>query len=142
MKTKFSAIVHLRKRDMQECERAIMQNENKIASKRMQIDDIADELVGLKVPQSGAFQAFMAYEELKKMLLFRMGIAQQELEELHTNKMLLQEQYKKCHIEYEKMASLEKREQESMFKNLKLKEKKEVDEIATMLYSNTEGRFI
>ncbi len=89
MKTKFSAIVSLRKKDMQECERIIMQNENKIASKKMQIDEIADELVALQMPQKGAFDVFRAYNEMKRMLLLAMHNVQQELDELLKEKRVL-----------------------------------------------------
>ena len=43
MKTKFSAIVSLHKKDMQECERIIMQNENKINRKKF--EDLYDLLL-------------------------------------------------------------------------------------------------
>lgn len=55
MKTKYSSILTLRKKDMQQCERAIMQNENKIASQKTLIDEICDEMVKLTPPQSGSF---------------------------------------------------------------------------------------
>lgn len=142
MKTRFSAIVHLRKRDMQECERTIMQNENKIANKQMQIESIADEIVELKAPQYGTFYAFIAYNEVKQILFNRLSVAQNELEELLTHKAFLQTQYKQYHIEYEKMAFLDKREQEEILKAIKNREEKETDEIATLLYNNTEGRVI
>ncbi|WP_295701712.1 flagellar export protein FliJ [uncultured Helicobacter sp.] len=142
MKTKFSAIVSLRKKDMQECERIIMQNENKIASKKMQIDEIADELVALQMPQKGAFDVFRAYNEMKRMLLLAMHNVQQELDELLKEKRVLQEQYKKHHMEYEKMSFLDKKEQEAMIKALKIQEKRETDEIAIMLYGNPESRAV
>ena len=142
MKTKFSSIVSLRKKDMQECERVIMQNENRIANKQMQIDAIADEVVKLEMPRSGTFYAFKAYDEVKKMLFYRMSVAQSELDELQANKAILQAQYKKCHIEYEKMAFLDKREQENMLQAIKMQEKKVVDESAMMLYNNVDGKVI
>lgn len=127
---------------MQECERIIMQNENKIASKKMQIDEIADELVALQMPQKGAFDIFRAYNEMKRMLLLAMHNAQQELDELLKHKLILQEQYKKHYMEYEKMSFLDKKEQEAMIKALKIQEKREADEIAIMLYGNTESRAV
>lgn len=141
MKTKFSSIVALRKRDMQECERSIMQNENKIASKKMQLSELEDELHHLCMPQNGTFYAFRAYEDGKRMLLFRIDEAKRELDALFANKNLLQTQYQKCHIEYEKVSFLDKKAQETLLKKLKLAEKKEIDDIAIMLY-NKEGKAI
>ncbi|RDU59331.1 flagellar export protein FliJ [Helicobacter marmotae] len=142
MTTKFSPIIDLRKKDMQECERAILQNENNITNKRAQIERIADELVGLKMPQNGMFSAMQAYNEMKKMLLAHLQNIQDELNELLLHKNSLQNQYKKHHIEYEKIAFLDKKEQDKMFKALNNREKREVDEIAMMLYNRTGGKRI
>ncbi|CAM3382089.1 flagellar export protein FliJ [Helicobacter labetoulli] len=142
MKTKFGAIVNLRKNDMQRIERSIMQNENKIASKQSQIAALQEEFLGLKMPSGGAFYAFRAFEETKNMLLAHIALHCAELESLQANKALLQEQYKKSHIEYEKVKFLEKKEQDSMLQKLKEQERLESDEIALMLYSNAGGRAI
>lgn len=40
------------------------------------------------------------------------------------------------------MAFLDKREQENMLQAIKMQEKKEVDEIAMMLYNNVDGKVI
>ena len=40
------------------------------------------------------------------------------------------------------MAFLDKREKEEILKTIKNREEKETDEIATLLYNNTEGRVI
>ncbi|TLD96776.1 hypothetical protein LS71_004010 [Helicobacter jaachi] len=142
MKTKFSSIVSLRKKDMQACERSILQNENKIASKQTQIGAFQEEFLQLQMPQNGTFYAFRAYEESKNMLLSHIAFAKQELEGLLANKALLQEQYKKCHIEYEKVKFLEKKAQDEMIKRLKRQEALEIDEVALMLYNNAGGRII
>ncbi len=142
MKTKFDAIVRLRKKDMQECELTIMENENKIASKRMQLDEMQNELMKINMPLVGTFYAFMAYEEMKKMILLRIQKARDELEKLFENRYFLQTRYQKCHIEYEKMAFLEKREQDEILKKIKMKEKKEADEIAMMIYNNMDGKVL
>lgn len=142
MKTKFGAIVNLRKNDMQRIERSIMQNENKIASKQSQIAALQEEFLGLKMPSGGAFYAFRAFEETKNMLLSHIALHCAELESLQANKTLLQEQYKKSHIEYEKVKFLEKKEQDSVLHKLKMQEKIQSDEIALMLYNNAGDKTI
>lgn len=142
MKTKFSTIVNLRKNDMQKIERSIMQNENKIANKQSQITALQDEFLGLKIPSHGAFYAFRAFEETKNMLLSHIALQVEELEALHAHKAVLQEQYKKSHIEYEKVKFLDKREQDILLQKLKHQEKAQSDEVALMLYNNTGGRMI
>ena len=76
------------------------------------------------------------------MLLTHLALQNAELEFLQANKALLQEQYKKSHIEYEKVKFLEKKEQDSMLQKLKEQERLESDEIALMLYNNAGGRAI
>ena len=136
MSGKFSSIVKLRKKDMQNCERKIMQNENKIASKKTQIDELQEEFVNLTLPQSGSFDLYRVFEDSKNMLLARLAVAKEELEVLEITKVTLQEQYRQCHIEYEKVKFLEKKEQDELLKKLKLKESQEIDEIALMLFNN------
>ena len=142
MKTKFGAIVNLRKNDMQRIEKSIMQNENKIASKQSQIAALQEEFLGLKMPSVGAFYAFRAFEETKNMLLSHIALQCAELESLQANKALLQEQYKKSHIEYEKVKFLEKKEQDFVLHKLKMQEKIQSDEIAFMLYNNVGDKTI
>ncbi len=142
MKTKFSSIVSLRKKDMQVCELAMMQNESKIANKQIQIENLQKDFLQLKIPQAGTFYAFKAFEETKNMLLTHISLARNELEALFAHRKVLQEQYKKCNIEYEKVHFLDKKEHNGMIKNAKYKEKLEVDEIAVMLYNNAGGRAI
>lgn len=133
---KFSSIVKLRKKDMQNCERKIMQNENKIASKKTQINELQEEFANLTMPQSGSFDLYRVFEEAKRMLLVRLDILKEELEALEIIKITLQEQYKQCHIEYEKVRFLEKKAQDELIKKLKNREAKEIDEIALMLFVN------
>ncbi|MCX2716843.1 flagellar export protein FliJ [Helicobacter sp. MIT 21-1697] len=142
MKTKFAPIVSLRKKDMQMCEHAMMQNESKIAHKQKQIEHLQKDFLQLKIPQAGTFYAFKAFEETKNMLLAHINLARDELETLFAQRKVLQEQYKKCNIEYEKVHFLDTKEQNEMIKNAKYKEKLEVDEIAVMLYNNAGGRAI
>lgn len=127
---------------MQKIEKSIMQNENKIASKQSQITALQDEFLGLKMPSGGAFYTFRAFEETKNMLLSHIALQCAELESLQANKALLQEQYQKSHIEYEKVKFLEKKEQDSLVQKLKRQEDSQSDEIALMLYNNTGGRVI
>lgn len=134
--------MNLRKNDMQRIEKSIMQNENKIASKQSQIAVLQDEFLSLEMPNGGTFYAFRAFEETKNMLLSHIALQNAELESLHANKALLQEQYKRSHIEYEKVKFLEKKEQDSMLHKLKQQEKFESDEIALMLYNNAGDKTI
>lgn len=127
---------------MQQCERALMQNENKIASQKTLIDEICDEMVQLDMPQSGSFYAFQIFSNQKAMIESNLRFATEELHILLMQKTQLQEQYKKLSIEYEKILFLDKSEQDHMLKRLKKQEELEIDEVAVMLYNNAGGRAI
>lgn len=139
MRTKFSAIVDLRKKNMQKCEREIMQNENRIANKHNQIAHLNQSFENLKIPQNGSFDCFRAFEISKKAILYEIEMATQELQDLQNTKNALQERYRHLNIEYEKIKLLDKKVQDEAIKELKYREKIESDEIATMLYNNTLG---
>ena len=94
------------------------------------------------MPSGGAFYAFRAFEETKNMLLAHIALHCAELESLQANKALLQEQYKKSHIEYEKVKFLEKKEQDSVLQKLKMQEKFQSNEIVLMLYNNAGDKTI
>ena len=51
----------------------------------------------------------------------------------------LQEEYKKAHIEYEKIKYLEEQELQALIDKMKMQEQLYLDEISTMLFANKKG---
>jgi len=136
MKTAFSAILSLREKNLQKCEREILQNENLIANKKSEIEVLNSQFLALETPKSGEFITLMAFEKQKTIFASYIDKIKNELEMLLNRKIALQKQYKELNIEYEKVKFLEQKEQDALIKKINDKEKAELDEVALMLYNN------
>lgn len=136
MKTKYSAILNIKKNALQQQERKLLENQNKIANKQRQIAQLNDELHNLQIPQSGDFMLFSAFERQKYMVLGQIDIAKEELEALEIQKATLTHLYKESSVDYEKIKFLDTKIVESKLQQLRKQEEHQIDEVALMLYNN------
>jgi flagellar biosynthesis chaperone FliJ len=135
MKTRFSALVSLKKNAMQKSERVVQNaNKNLLNAKEALRESLA-ELHNIPSPQQGIISDFLANRTLLESQ--RALISHNEEWVAYTQKELLeaQEQLKRDMIEYEKFSYLELQEIEKLLKAKKLKEAKDLDEVALMTYS-------
>lgn len=134
MKTKFDALLKVKKQDLERCELQIIKNNNLIASKYQELDGILQELGNVQVPQSGSFWDFKTTQEIKKTLVAQIDSTQNEISALKNTAQSLQVSYKQASIEYEKIKYLKESEMKKKIQILKTSESKQMDEIALMLF--------
>ena len=136
MKTKFTQLVILRKKKVDEAELMLQKNAQQIQAKQAEIDALVREFVTLEEPKSGVYQAFLTFvhhkNEYRQTIDSKMG----ELALLKRQKQELQDYFKVQNIEYEKAKYLDGLEIKKNLERLKKQESKDLDEISVMLYAN------
>jgi len=134
MKTRFSSLVSLKKNAMQKSEQ-LVQNANKtLRNAKEALEASLAELQNIPSPDHGVIAEFLANRTLldsQRALIKHneewLAFAQKELEHA-------QEELKKAMIEFEKFKYLELQEMEKILKAQKIKEAKDLDEIALMTF--------
>ncbi|WP_297814257.1 flagellar export protein FliJ [uncultured Helicobacter sp.] len=136
MKTKFTQLVLLHKKKVNEIEMMLQKNAQTIRSKQSEIDVLVQEFATLQEPKSGIYQDFLTFayhkEEFRQTIDFKV----QELAQLKHQKQKLQEDFKLQNIEFEKAKYLEGLEIKKMVEKAKKQEMRDLDEISVMLYAN------
>lgn len=136
MKTKFTQLVLLRKKEVDEAEIMLQKNAQAIVAKQSEIDALVREFATLQEPKSGIYQNFLTFayhtEEFRQTIDFKM----QELAQLKRQKKELQEYFRVRNIEFEKAKYLDGLEVKKMIEKAKKQEVRDLDEISVMLYAN------
>ncbi len=136
MKTKFTQLVLLRKRKVDEAEIMLQENAQSITAKQAEIDTLVREFAMLKGPESGVYQSFLTFAHYKDTFRETIDLKIQELALLKQKRKELQEYFKLQNIEYEKAKYLDGMEVKKILENLKARENRDLDEISVMLYAN------
>jgi flagellar biosynthesis chaperone FliJ len=135
MKTKFSQILKLKKRRVEEIENALTEVRAKKRRTLLEIKNIVDEISRLKTPTSGSFaQVSIAFLSLSKLSNQKKS-KELELEQIDLQIQEIQELYKEANIEFEKIKYLEDEEIKKALEALKVQEAKDMDEIANLLHT-------
>lgn len=134
MKTKFDALLRIKKQDLDRCESQMIKNNNFIASRYQKLNSILQELSDVHMPQNGDFWDFKRVQEIKKCLVAEIDFIQDEISTLKNTSKSLQELYKQASIEHEKIKYLKENEVKKTLQTLKISESKEMDEVALMLF--------
>ena len=135
MKTRYSSLVSLKKNTMQKSEQTL-QNANKILQNAKEaLRESLAQLQDISVPAHGMISQFLATRTLLESQ--RAIIAHNEAWVEYAQKDVLKakEQLKLDMIEYEKFKYLELQEIQKFLKAQKIKEAKDLDEIALMTFS-------
>lgn len=136
MKTKFTDIVKIRKRKVDELRDYLAKLEFNIQQTKRQIDALFEDLYAAKIPESGSFRELLARQEIKKAYKIEIVNKKAHLSNLEQNKQNVIEMLKEANMEYEKMLHLHEVELKSYADKQKQKEAKNLDEIAVMLFNN------
>ena len=134
MKTRYSSLVTLKKSAMDKSERVVQTTNADLNSATMALQLSYNSLSDIDIPHSGNISKLLASRTLLS--------SQRDLIEHNHNWVdfakkqveLAKEQLKLDMIEYEKFKYLEVQEIKKMLKEQKIKEAKELDEIALMTY--------
>ncbi len=136
MKTKFTDIVKIRKRKVDELQDYLARIEFNIQSATMQIDVLVGQLYAEKTPTEGSISELLQLQEIKRAYKVEIENKRANLSNLLQTKQTAVEMLKEANIEYEKMKHLHELELKKYADILKQKEAKNLDEIAVMLFNN------
>lgn len=140
MKTKFTQLVLLRKRKVDEAELMLQKNAQHIIAKQGEIDTLVQEFATLKEPQNGIYQAFLTFAHHKEEYRSSIDFKMRELAELKQEKKTLQEHFKLQNVEYEKAKYLDGLEVKKMLDKAHIQESRDLDEISVMLHANNKDK--
>ena len=135
MTTKFSQLAKLRKQKLEsiEIEIAIANRQKRDALSNIQ--RLNEEINLVVIPKKGNFSEISICNDAIRSVSIRKKAQEELIVSLNRHLEELQKAYKSANIEYEKIKYLEERELQKRIKKIKLKESKELDEIANMLYN-------
>lgn len=136
MKSKFSKIAKVRKQKRDAIEKELLKNQNKERMLSHKIASIYEEIVNVQMPQNGTISLLSLVGEQKRILNRDKKRYEQELELAQDVTKKLQLDYKKAHIDYEKINYLEEQELQEFINKMKRQEQLDLDEISTMLFAN------
>ncbi|WP_024789642.1 flagellar export protein FliJ [Lebetimonas sp. JH292] len=130
MKTKFSAVVKVKKQEVDKIEKDIQKINYSITELNKKIEELQNILFSLIPPQNGNFSLFSQIKTQQNLLRNEIEKFKNQILFLKSRKNELMNELKKANIEYEKMKYLENEEIKKIIKKAKLKEAKDMDEIA------------
>ena len=135
MTTKFSQLAKLRKQKLEsiEIEIAIANRQKRDALSNIQ--RLNEEINLVVIPKKGNFSEISICNDAIRSVSIRKKAQEELIVSIDKHLEELQKAYKSANIEYEKIKYLEERELQKRIKKIKLKESKELDEIANMLYN-------
>ncbi len=133
MKTKFDSIVKIKKQQTETIERDIQKINRAILDISKKIDSMRDSLLKFSLPKSGNFSKIIQAKEMQNIIKQEIKNYEVQINTLQNRKKELLEELKKANIEYEKMKYLQGEELKKEIKKMRLKESREMDEIAILL---------
>ena len=135
MKTRFSSLVTLKKNTLDKSERAVQQANANLKNASEALGRAYVLLEEISAPKSGSVQEFLASRTLVASQREVINHNREWLEYCQTQLYQAREQFKLDMIEHEKFKYLELQEKNKILKELKIKESKELDEIASISYA-------
>jgi flagellar biosynthesis chaperone FliJ len=136
MKTKFSAVVKVKKQAVDKLQRDIQKINVSILDLKNKIESLEKILISLTPPQNGNFSVFSQIRTQQNMLRDEIKKFENQIMVLENRKNELMNELKKANIEYEKMKYIEAQEIKKLIKQNKLKESRDMDELAILLRNN------
>ena len=136
MKTKFTAVVKIRKKAVDDVENAIFAVDALITKTKTALLETKNKFNTLQPPQSGSYSSIIVFEDMKKAFRIEIEGIKALLAEHQNRKNMLIGQLKEANAELEKMKYLDSEEIKKVLKARAVREAKELDEIGVMLYNN------
>ncbi len=136
MKTRFSSLVNVKKNTMQQSESAFQKANAAFLNAEDALKTSTEQLQELASPTDGQISNFLAHRTLLDVQRALITHNQEWVAFSQTEMQKAKEQLKFDTIEYEKFKYLEFEEQKKLIKEAKIKEAKDLDEIALMTYAN------
>ncbi len=131
MKTRFSVLLRLAKRTLDEAERALGQARARREVVLKEIEKLRAEAAALVLPEEGYSGRMEAVWAQRRTVRAAIEVRTRRKEELEREIERLEQAYREAHLEHEKMHHLDEAERAVMIEKLKQAEAKRLDEIAS-----------
>ncbi len=135
MQTKFSQLLKVKMRRVDEIEGEILDAQNKKRKTELKIKQIEGEILGLKTPTRGEFSKISISHFFLTNLSNQKTFFNLELSSIKLQIEGLNVLHKEANIEYEKVKYLDDLEIKKYLKELKIKENKDMDEVGNILFA-------
>ncbi len=139
MKTKFDGVVKVKKQQVERIENDIRKINKSILELNREIEELKDSLLLFTLPKTGTFNKIKQIKESQNIIKNQIQNLENQIVILQNRKNELLNELKKANIDYEKMKYLQNEEIKKALKELKLKESREIDEIAILLRKRDES---
>lgn len=134
MKSKYTPLVKLKKRDLDHAERDLVSANSTLALASMALDNAYILLQSLGLPTSGTVSEFTQSQILIQAQHYEIEQCAHNLVTAQQNLSQMQQRFKNAMIEYEKFKYLELQETQAHSVKIKKEEAKMLDEIGVMTY--------
>ena len=135
MNTRFSSLVTIKKSTLDKSQRAVQNASRDLDSATKALELSYSELDNIKQPQSGIISQLLASNTLINSQRSMIKHNQEWVDYAKNQLLNAKEQLKKDMIEYEKFKYLELEEMRKIIKEQKIKEMKDLDEVALMTFT-------
>ena len=135
MKTKFSQIVKVKQRRVDEIENELLDVQNQKRRVFGSIEEVLEEISKIKTPKSGLFSQINISHMHLKNFSNQKERYEEEIVNLEQQIDGLKELYKEANIEFEKIKYLDDLEIKKQLEELKVQESKDMDEIGNLLFT-------
>jgi flagellar export protein FliJ len=140
MKTKFDSVVKIRAQKVEKIENDIKKINSSIAKLKEKINNLNSLLLSLHLPTKGSFSQIAQINSQKNLIRNEIDALNNQIIILTNRKNELLHELKKAKVEFEKMKYLQSEEIKKIIKEIKLKEARELDEIAILLKARDESK--
>lgn len=136
MKSKYTPLVKLKKRDLDHAERDLVSANSTLVLASMALDNAYILLQSLGLPTSGTVSEFTQSQILIQAQHYEIEQCAHNLAKAQQNLSQMQQRFKAAMIEYEKFKYLELQETQAHSVKIKKEEAKMLDEIGVMTYKS------
>ena len=135
MKTEYTSLVKIKKQYLDKMEQSVASCHETIAIIKEKIQSSYEELRALEIPQGGDFSLYRQMQLLKHQISDEISFNKYNLQMADNALIKAMQQLKIANIEHEKFKYLETTEIEKILKAQKVKEAKDLDEVALMMFN-------
>ena len=140
LKTKYDSVVKFKKQIVEKIEKNLQKINSSVNELKTKIDNLDKTILSLSLPQNGNFSKIDQIKSQQSFLREEIERLKQQIIILENRKKELLNELKKANIEYEKMKYLQAEEIKKIVKEKRLKEARDMDEIAILLRESHEPK--
>ncbi len=136
MKTKYDSVVKFKKQQVDNIEKNLQKINASINDLQSKIEELNKTLLSFNLPNKGSFSLLNQIKHQQSIIRDEIANLKNQIVILQNRKNELLNELKNAKLEYEKMKYLQAEEIKKILKEKKLKEMRDMDEIAILLKNN------